>query len=170
MSQQQHGHLVRLRPRAETLYVSQDRTVLATERDGFIVDGVEHGLFVHQTRLLSRYRYLIDGQPPQPVALSNVEQHSWLGYYIQLPPGIDAGEPDHGSGQVAEVSQQTLELRLSRYVGTGFHEDVDLANFTQQPTAFRLELEVDADFADQDASSREHRPHGEIRHAWCEVG
>jgi hypothetical protein len=61
--------------------------------------------------------YLIDGTPSQPVALSNVEQHTWLGYYIQLPPGLDPGEPDQGSGQVPESSQQTLELRLSRYVG-----------------------------------------------------
>ena len=49
-------YLVRLRPRADTLYVSQGRTVLATERDGFIADGAEHGLFVYETRLLSRYR------------------------------------------------------------------------------------------------------------------
>ncbi|HET9533299.1 MAG TPA: glycogen debranching N-terminal domain-containing protein, partial [Blastocatellia bacterium] len=69
--------LIRLRPRDDTLYVSQSRTVLATDRDGFIDDGKEHGLLVHQTRLLSRYRYLIDGNPPRPVALSNVEQHTW---------------------------------------------------------------------------------------------
>jgi hypothetical protein len=65
------------------MYISQDRTVLATRRDGFICDGAEHGLFVHETRLLSRYRYLIDDRLPQPVALSNVEQHTWLGYYFR---------------------------------------------------------------------------------------
>src|ERR671925_13864 len=92
--------LIRLRPRDNTLYVSQGRTVLATERDGFIHDGPEHGLFVHETRLLSKYLYLVDGQKPTPVALSNVEQHSWLGYYITLPPAIKTGEPDSGSGQL----------------------------------------------------------------------
>src|SRR6266545_3200988 len=148
MPRQQDGSLVRLQPRDDTLYVSQARSVLATDRDGFIRDGAEHGLFVHETRLLSRYRYLIDGTPPQPVALSNVEQHTWLGYYIQLAPGIDPGAPDRGSGQVQEATQQTLELRLSRYVAGGVHEDVDLTNFTQYPTTFTLQLEVDADFAD----------------------
>lgn len=59
--------------------------MLATQRDGFLQDGVEHGLFVDQTRLLSRYRFLIDGEPPLPVALSNVAQHSWLGYYLAAP-------------------------------------------------------------------------------------
>jgi glycogen debranching enzyme len=170
MYQGQHSHLVRLQPRADTVYISQDRTVLATERDGFIGDGAEHGLFVHETRLLSRYRYLIDGMPPQPVALSNVEQHTWLGYYILLPPGINPGAPDRGSGRVQEATQQTLELRLSRYVGGGLHEDVDLTNFTQRPTAFVLQLEVDADFADQAETSGERQQHGQVARQWRAVG
>jgi glycogen debranching enzyme len=170
MTEQRRNYLVRMRPRDDTLYVSQGRTVLATERDGFITDGADHGLFVHQTRLLSRYRYLIDGQPPQPVVLSNVEQHSWLGYYIQLPPNLETGEPDTGSGQMQEVSQQTLELRLSRYVGAGIHEDVDLTNFTQQPTSFQLALEVDADFADQIETKGERQQCGEITCEWREAG
>lgn len=57
-------HLVRLRPRGETLYVSQGHTVLATARDGLVAGGADHGLVVRETRLLSRYRYLIDGEPP----------------------------------------------------------------------------------------------------------
>ena len=124
------------------------------------------GLFVHETRLLSRYRYLIDGISPQPVALSNVAQHTWLGYYIQLPPGLGPSEPDQGSGQVPEASQQTLELRLSRYVGGGLHEDVDLTNFTQRPTAFTLGLEVDADFADQAETSGDRQQHGALARHW----
>src|SRR5207247_844416 len=140
--------LTRLRPRGHLHYVSQGRTVLTTEADGFISGDGEAGLFVHETRLLSRYRYLIDGRLPDPNALSNVEQYSWLGYYVLLVPGVDAGPADEGSGQVQEVSQQTLELRLSRYVGDGVHEDVDLTNYTQHPTSFRLDLKIDADFAD----------------------
>ena len=82
-------YLVRLRPREGTLYASQSRTALATDRDGFISGGADHGLLVHQTRLLSRYGYLINDKPPRPVALSNVEQHTWLGYYVALPPGVE---------------------------------------------------------------------------------
>jgi glycogen debranching enzyme len=158
--------LIRLRPRDDTLYVSQSRTVLATERDGLIADGAEHGLFVHQTRLLSRYRYLIDGSRPHPVALSNVEQHTWLGYYITLPPGVETGEPDAGSGLMQAASQQTLELRVSRYVGAGIHEDLDLTNFTRQPTAFRFEIEVEADFADAEETVRGRKQHGRLTSEW----
>ena len=149
-------NLIRLRPRPDTLYVSQNRTVLATERDGFIDEGREQGLFVHQTRLLSRYRILINGKRPVPVALSNVEQHSWLGYYILLPPDLKAGKPDEGSGLLEEMTQNALEMRISRFVSDGIHEDIDLTNFTQQPTSFQLTLEVDADFADV-AETRGHR-------------
>src|ERR687895_1707785 len=106
-------YLVRLRPRDGTLYSSQGRTVLATDRDGFISGGADHGLLVHQTRLLSRYRYLINDTRPRSVALSNVEQHTWLGYYIALPPGVRQ-ERDYGSGQMESVTEQTIELRLSR--------------------------------------------------------
>ena len=160
--------LASIQPRFETRYATQGRTVLAFGTDGFIAPGSSHGLFVHETRLLSRYRLLIDGQPPTPVALSNVEQHSWLGYFIALPPGIDPGPADRGSGQVTAAWQHTLEVRVSRYVGEGLHEDIDLTNFTQQATAtFELALEVDADFADQVEASGAHRQQqGDISRAW----
>jgi glycogen debranching enzyme len=158
-------YLVRLRPRDNTLHSSQGRTVLATGRDGFIRGGADHGLIVHQTRLLSLHRYLINGDEPRPVALSNVEQHTWLGYYIALPPGVRE-ERDYGSGQMEAVSQQTVELRLSRYVGDGLHEDVDLTNFTQRRTAFTLTLEADADFADIDETKGGRQQEGELAREW----
>jgi glycogen debranching enzyme len=158
-------YLVRLRPRQATLYVAQGSTVLATERDGFIRGGEDHGLLVHQTRLLSLYRYLINGKEPRPVALSNVEQHTWLGYYIALPPGVQE-ERDYGSGQMEAISQQTIELRLSRYVGEGMHEDVDIMNFTQWSTAFTLTLEVDADFADIDETKWGREQQGDLQRDW----
>src|SRR5919108_1386430 len=96
-------HLVRLRARPDTLYLSRGRTVLATGRDGFIgepslsrkalsgpehprattasersraswgADEASHGLFVHETRLLSRHVIRVGGVVPQANALSNVE-------------------------------------------------------------------------------------------------
>jgi glycogen debranching enzyme len=165
----ERDHLIRLRPRDDTLYVSQNRTVLATERDGFIYGGRAHGLLVYQTRLLSKYRYLIDGKPPYPVASSNIDQHTWLGYYIMLPPAVDGGERDQGSGQLEASTQQSLELRLSRYVGDIIHEDVDLTNFTQYSTSFTLTLEVEADFADVQETGRERKQKGKITEDWRKV-
>ena len=167
MNEQRHDSLVRIRPRADLLYVSQGRTVLATDLDGFLDAGPDRGLFVHETRLLSTYRCRVDGEAWRPVALSNVSQHSWLGYYICLPPGGSPAETrTRAAATSTTASQQTLELRLSRYVGGGLHEDVDLTNFTQHATVFVLELELDADFADLEETRGERRQHGTLEAAW----
>jgi glycogen debranching enzyme len=168
MDQNYRRRLIRLHPREDSFEVSQSRTVLTTDLNGFIREGTVDGLYVHQTRMLSLYRWLVDGRQPMPVALSNVEQHSWMGYYIQQPPTLRSAEQDRGSGEMEAVSEQSLEIRLSRYVGWGVHEDVDLINWTQDPTAFHLELEVDGDFADQEETVRERKQHGQLTRDWHE--
>lgn len=155
--------LIRLRPRAGTAYVSSDRTVLATREDGVLWPEPERGLFVDETRLLCRYGWLIDGQAPLAVSASNVAQRSWLGYFIvQAPAGPAVKERDPASS----AAQQALELRLSRYVGGGMHEDVDLTNFALWPTRFTLALELDSDFADQTETGGERRQHGRRASTW----
>jgi glycogen debranching enzyme len=161
--------LVRLRPWEDLVVVSHGRIVLATDRDGFFDGGPHRGLFVHQTRLLSRHRVSIDGKAPKPVALSNVTQGSWTGYYMLLPPGADPGEKDEGSGHMDAASERTLELLLTRVVSGVLREDVALTNFSQQATAFELSIELDADFADQGETIDGRRQHGEIDRRWREV-
>jgi glycogen debranching enzyme len=158
--------LVRINARPDTIYLSHGRTVLATRRDGFLLEESGQGLFVHETRLLSRYRYLIDGEPPTPNVLSNVEQHSWLGYYIAPLPGMPPAPPDRGSGQIPAVSQQTLELRVSRFAGEGIHEDLDLTNFGTFPTSFELAIEIDGDFADLVETGEKRIQRGRLRRRW----
>ena len=160
-----HPQLVRLRARPETLYLSRGRTVLATATDGWVRDGSAHGLFVHETRLLSRHVIRIDGECPEPNALSNVEQHTWLGYYLLGAPGTSSGK-DYGSGQVQPASQQSLEIRLSRVVGEGLHEDVDITNFSQHRTRFTLDVELWADFADLIETTGERMQQGQLQRLW----
>jgi len=160
-------HLVRLRARPDTLYLSRGRTVLATGRDGFIRDGLAHGLFVHETRLLSHHSVRVDGMMPLASALSNVEQHSWLGYYLLPVPGV-VTERDHGSGQVQQASQHSLEIRISRVVGEGLHEDMDITNFTQQPTRFVLDIELSSDFADLIETTGDRQQRGTVEDSWRE--
>jgi len=157
--------LVTLRARPDTLYVTQNRTALATNLDGFVEDGREHGLFVSQTRLLSRYRYLIDGRPPQAISLSNVEQHTWLGYY-----GVASPNPAYTEsgplGPGGKLAQETIELRLSRFVSDGFHENVDITNFTTRAATLTLQLELDADFADPSETAGERQQKGILEREW----
>jgi glycogen debranching enzyme len=156
--------LVRLRPRPDTLYVSQNRSVLATRRDGFIDHEPDHGFFVHGTRLLSRYEYRLDGERWLPNGLSNIEQHSWLGYYVAPAPRIRIGSQPEAVAR--EIAQQTIELRLSRFVSDGLHEDVDVTNFTQAAAALTLELHLDADFADTAETRGDRLQHGKTQREW----
>lgn len=140
--------LVRIRARPDTLYLSYSRTVMATDRDGFIAPGSAHGLFVHETRLVSTLRYFIDDQLPKPNVLSNVEQHSFLGYYLLPAPGVDLGERDAGSGRVPPESRQPLELRITRLASDGLHEDADLTNYAREATRFTLAIEIETGCSD----------------------
>lgn len=162
-------HLVRLFPKSAPLHICQGRTVIAADMDGVITEGAEVGLFVHETRMLSRWRYLINEMPPLPIVLSNVQQHSWLGYYIFLPREAPTGEPDYGSGVMQPITEQSLELRVSRFVGEGFHEDVDLTNYTSATARFTLAIEVDADFADLEETRRKRQQHGELKRDWRRI-
>jgi hypothetical protein len=161
---------VRLRPGWETNYIGQGRTVLATGQNGFIASVPEHGFFVNETRLLSQCEYRIDGESVRPVAISNVEQHTWLAYYILLPPGFGKEFRDEGSGHVSASSQNSLELRLSRYVSGGVHQDIDLINFTQRPTSFHLQWHIDADFAGIDEALGRLQQRGRRTRRWNATG
>jgi glycogen debranching enzyme len=165
MTMKQVCSLIRLRPRPEALYTQRGRSVLITGQDGFIGDGLEHGLFVHETRLLSRFRYEIDGEPVQPVALSAIERHTWLGYYLVAAPGAD-GLADQGSGMMTIASEETLEMRLRRTVGPGMAEEVQITNYSRQEASFELTLEVDADFADVQETTGERQQKGYIEKTW----
>jgi glycogen debranching enzyme len=155
------GWLVRLRPRAHFIYTTQSRTVLATDLQANISGNADEGLWVFQTRMLSKYRWLVNGVAPELVVNSNVLQHTWLGYYIVSPPGIR----DEGHDET-NPAQQTVELRLSRSIADGMCEHVAVTNFTQKPISLDLELEIDADFADHAETRGERTQKGALERRW----
>ena len=165
--------LVRLRPRDDTLHASRGRTVLAMARDGWLDGTGEHGLIVHETRLLARYRLTVAGREPRPVALSNVEQHRWLGYYVTLPPGAPSRPRDQGSGGLPRLAESTLEIRIARVVGEGVHEDIHVTNYSDRRSRFRLAIAADGDFADSTElgeKRREASPRATVRRRWTALG
>lgn len=167
MTSRERYPLVQLRPRDDIVYVSQNRTVLATELDGCIKGGAERGLFFHQTRLISRYCYLINGKAPMPLALSNVEQHSWRGYYLALSPNAGEQGDWYALGPGGKLAQQPIELRVARFVGDGMHEDLALTNFTQERVEFAFALALDADFADSAETKLPRRlQNGKLSREW----
>lgn len=147
--------LIRLHPRPETTQTSQGRIVLVTGPDGIISEeDAFQGLWAYQTCMLSHYCWLLEGKPLVLSASSNVDQHTWMGYYIQAPPNCK----DTPMGE-CDPLQETIELRLSRSIGAGMHEEVDITNHTQIETSFRLELKADCDFGDPGESKRGENGH-----------
>jgi glycogen debranching enzyme len=134
---------------------------MATTVDGLVDDHPDHGFFVHETRVLSRWRYTIDGNAPSPNASSSVRQDHWLGYFVIAAPGVPLKEVDSGSGQVPAASQNTLELQITRVIDEGLHEEIALTNYTSATTSFTFAIEAEADFADQ-AETRNRQQFGEI--------
>jgi len=156
---------IRLRPRPDAIFISRGRTVLGTDLQGTIAGkSSRQGLFVYDTRMLSRYRWTLDGRQPQLSTQSPVEQHSWLSYYFQAPRNCKR-TPTHDCNPL----QQTIELKIARVVGEGLHEDVELTNHTQIHTSVLLQLEVDADFAAHREIQKMRQQKGKLRKQWTKT-
>lgn len=161
----QNHSLVSLRPRSDRVYVTHGDVVMAMDRHGRIDGGADNGLFAYQTRLVSKLRYTIDGRVPQPIALSSVEQDQWMGYFaLQYDPDENA------LSEEVDDASLVVELKLRRAVLDGMHEDVDLANYTQQAQTFILRVDIDGDFADISETKGPRQQHGDITREWCRDG
>ena len=151
-------NFILLRPRRESTYLGFDYGTFVTGRDGFVYPERNDGLFMHRTRMLSRYRYLADGKQFEPVTQSLLNHRRWFGYYIQGAPRID-GVQDTNS------TIETLELTVAReFNADGLCEQLELTNYSQNVCKFEFGIEVEADFSDQDeVQSGRRLQHGEIK-------
>ncbi len=64
------------------------------------------------------------------------------------------------------ASERSIELRLSRSLSFGMHEDLDVTNFTGKKIDLLLQLNLEADFADQEEANGSRRQFGEIKKWW----
>ena len=158
--------LARLRPRDQLFYVSRNRTVLATARDGLIHGEGQQGLYVFQTRLLSKCRYWINGYAPEPVGVSNIEEHSQIAYYVVASPSADRSLSFDVLGPGGLAATESIELRLARIVSDGLEETIHLVNHTLKSAHLTFELEVDADFADPMETHGDRKQSGHLDWSW----
>jgi len=136
---------IELRVFPDELFTYHDRSLLVTDRDGWISGGI-HGLYEHDLRLLSRYRLLINDTLPRLDALSAVDPFSTLGYYV-CPPRSEVDTVDALGLSVHENDRQVV-VRMSRFVGRGLHEDLEITNHGLSLAKLTLAWELEADFAD----------------------
>jgi glycogen debranching enzyme len=153
--------LIKIRPRADTVQVSRGRTALISDLHGDISrDHAVEGLYVYRTRILGRYGWQLNGQKPEFSCGSNLDQSSWMGYFIQAPENCEE-TPSH----MCNPLEETLELRLTRTVGEGMHEDVNLSNHTLVATDVKLELQFELQFISQ-KEVEERKQHGRLHVKW----
>ncbi len=112
----------------------EESTFAISNRLGDVVPHTAQGLFVRDTRMLSRLELLVNGRRPE--ALTAVGEEPFSATFLsRCQPS--AGRAD-----------STLMAFRSRYVGQGMREDVTLRNFADEATFCLVELFVDSDFAD----------------------
>jgi len=114
-------------------------TVLATESDGSIGGG-KLGLFDYDTRILSKYRLLLDDQQPECDTSAIVESDYWAAQLTVAHPGPDARGP--------RLPQDAIAVEIRRRVGSGMAEQLIVRNDSMAATETTLRLELEADFRD----------------------
>ena len=135
-------------------------TVLLTHSDGTISADAGLGLFDFDTRILSRYRLLVDGQAPQCDTTAVVESDYWAGH-LSVARGIK-----NASGP--RLPQDALGIYLRRRVGQGMAERIVVRNNSMAPSEAMLRLELDADFADMAEKDVGPSHEGTTRRTWDE--
>jgi glycogen debranching enzyme len=111
-----------------------ESTFVISDALGDVVPGGAHGLFVRDTRVLSRWELLLDGRRPEQLGVVGEDPFSAVFVARARPRG---GRAD-----------STLLVLRTRHVGRGMRDEVTVRNYGAEPTFCRLELFVGADFAD----------------------
>lgn len=158
------GELIRIRPRTTSTQISRGRTAFICEHDGEVhCEQAIEGLHVYDTRVLSRYLWTMNGKKPEFSCGTPIQQSTWMGYFVQAPENCKETALSE-----CDPLQQTLELRLTRSVGEGMHENVFLSNHTQIETDLTLELQYEYAFVSLEEAKDGRKQHGNLKVNWSE--
>jgi hypothetical protein len=120
------------------LAINQGYGVLITDQDGQIRWPTDKGFYHSDTRVISSWRIFADGEPWELLNGGNIAYYA--NRIFLTNPVINT--------QIGEVPEHTLGLSISRSIGGGTHEDLDLVNHGMNKVRFNLEIAMRSDFAD----------------------
>jgi len=142
------------------LILSHGSTFMVSDMKGEIAAESEQGVFARDTRFLSYYSVSANGEPWR---LLTSAATNYFSARIHLTNPSFATEK-------GDIEADTLELVISRAVGEGIHEDLDVTNYSGHPVEFNLEIALRSDFADI-FEVRTHRfvRRGHIEAEWRKV-
>jgi glycogen debranching enzyme len=119
-------------PGAVTLVEGTAFCVCASSGD--ISPGGTDGIFFRDTRLVSRWQLLIDGEPVEPMTV--VPAQPFAATFV----GRARARPSR--------AEATLLVTRARYVADGLREDMAVQNFAEEPAGIHVSLHVESDLAD----------------------
>ena len=117
-----------------TVTLVEGSTFCVSGHDGDIDPLRPDGLFVQDTRVISRWELRLDGMPIEPLGVVAAEP------YESVFVGRAAPRTGHTEG--------TVIVERHRMVGQGMREDIRLRNYGGEPAGVDLTLTAGADFAD----------------------
>jgi glycogen debranching enzyme len=120
----------------ETVSILDGNTFVVSDRRGDLEASPTdtHGLFLNDTRFLSRWILTIDGRRPN-LLTADEQDYFRVQFFMAL-----------ATGTIYVDSHLTVVRR--RAVGGGFHEDLEIANHDKKPVDLVVHLEAAADFDD----------------------
>ena len=127
---------------ASASLVGTDGTVTLVEGSAFCLSsrtGEIHpdrpqGLIFRDTRFLSTFRLLMNGNLPEPLAATTLDPFSGV-FVLRGAPSVGRADSH-------------LLLTRRRFVGRGMREDLEIRNFSEEAAFCSVEIELGADFAD----------------------
>ncbi len=140
-----------------TVTINRDDRVLVTDLDGTFSPSEDQGFFARDTRFVSGYEVLLNGQRPLLLNSSAVRFFS-ARYEYTNPPLLDSHGP---------IEREQISLRVDRTMAGGVHEDYDLINYGRRPISLTLDIRLESDFADVfDVKLRARVRRGTINSRW----
>jgi glycogen debranching enzyme len=121
-----------------TVVLHGSNTAVVSDLTGQISAEELHGLFAGDTRVLSSYKFDVNGCAWRLLARSRLG-HGRAQWQFQNPPMRDAQ---------GDVPAGSISFTLRRCVAGAMHDDLTIESFARRPVDLRLILQLDADFAD----------------------
>jgi glycogen debranching enzyme len=121
-----------------TVTINRDDRFLVCQPDGRITEHAEEGFFARDTRFVSGWDVLLNGQRPILLNSSPIEFYSARFEFTN-----DGLIDDQGP-----VERHSLSVRVDRTIAGGVHEDFDLTNYGRRAVRLTIEVAFASDFAD----------------------
>jgi glycogen debranching enzyme len=136
-----------------TVTLVEGQTFALSHGGGDMAPELPHGLFVLDTRVLSRWELRINGHPLEPLTVEMDEPFAAT-FVGRAPPS-----PGRADGHLVGFRH--------RHIGTGMRERIVLTNHSLEPTPVQVDLTCEVDFAGLfDVKAGRVEPRGE---RWLEV-